>query len=925
MLSLRTLGSVDLRGPSGEERLGGAGQSKRLALLVFLAVDDQGGFHRRDTLVALFWPDLDQAHARAALRKALHHLRMALGPGLVVTRTDEEVRLDPAALSCDAREFKRLAAAGSHAEALQLYTGEFLRGLHTSDAAEFERWLDAERHQLAATATACALDLAASCRAAKQPFEAAQWARRASEIAPLEERPNRILIELLAEAGDRPAALSAYQRFTERLALDLDLAPSVETRRIADRLRSQPLPATREKAGATAVCTAPDDATEAADVSAGRFGGRPNRIRTFLIAGGVAVAGVLLLGLWGPLRPRVGAGPTASQEPPWVLVADFDGPPDDPTLALAIRGLVSSALEESGRATAVPADQLQQARRQALVPDTTRLTPSVARHLAYRAAVSMLVEGAVTRIGERDYGLVLRLLAVEDGRVLKSVSGTASGGAIMTKTGKLAGTLMADLRESQGGAPGDSREPALTPSFEAYRKFVEARQHNSSGDMPGAVRLAREALAIDTGFAAAWHVLGHAYGNLGMMDSSYRASREAVGRTSRLSTSQRLLAESRLMSRHADRIRMLDQLIQLSPRDPGALTSRGLALEYLGRYDEALESFEKARAVGPFEAPPLIRSNHALLLAALGRAQEARPVVEGLSGDPQASLAMHLAIATADWETVDSVATARLRNPSNPPATRIIASIALASAQAARGRLRTAVRSLDEADSAFAQEQLESHSPLYPRLLLAVASERPVRGRMPPVPGDTSIDNAIVHGHWAALLGDMRAAEAARDLARARGIDAGYGSWRDLQGLEALLARSRDDWSGVVHTLAGVARAGGGMQGGRVYGGGILLRRWMVADAYERLGQLDSAAIFFEMIATSQRLSPREHQPKGLAASFALRRLARLHSRLGNRSLARSYWSAFLRAFSDPDPDVSWMVKEAREELTKLAGPGAER
>jgi tetratricopeptide (TPR) repeat protein len=465
----------------------------------------------------------------------------------------------------------------------------------------------------------------------------------------------------------------------------------------------------------------------------------------------------------------------------------------------------------------------------------------------------------------------------------------------------------------------------LTPSFDAYRKFVEANQHNDAGDVPGAARLAREAIVLDTGFATAWHILGLAYGNLGMIDSSRRALGEAARRRSRLSPGQQLLVEARLTTRHADRIRALDELLQISPHASGALNSRGLALMYLGRYEEALQSFELASAAGPFVASPIIRSNHGLLLSSLGRVQEAKPVVEALSGPLREIGAIHLAIASAAWETVDGLATALRKNPSSTPVMRIRASMALASAQAARGRLREAIRYIDEAESTSLQAQVGSSSPGYPRLLLALASESGVRGPLRAAAGDTNTDDRIVRGIWSALLGDVRGARQARDLARTRGIDPGFGTWRDLQGLEAVLAASRGDWSSVTRTLAGVAREGGGMQGSRVYGGGIVLRRWLVADAYERLGKLDSAATFFEQVATSYRLSWMEHLPKGLASTFAHRRLARIYTRLREPAMARQHWASFLEMFSDPDPDVTWMVKEAREELTKLTESGAER
>src|SRR5712691_771676 len=123
MIRLRTLGTLDLRGSDGAELRALLAQPKRLALLAYLAIASPGGFRRRDTLVGLFWPELDHEHARAALRKALHGLRHELGDGILLTRGGEDVMLAADGFWCDAPAFEQLLAEGRRAEALELYRG----------------------------------------------------------------------------------------------------------------------------------------------------------------------------------------------------------------------------------------------------------------------------------------------------------------------------------------------------------------------------------------------------------------------------------------------------------------------------------------------------------------------------------------------------------------------------------------------------------------------------------------------------------------------------------------------------------------------------------------------------------------------------------------------------------------------------------
>jgi DNA-binding SARP family transcriptional activator len=90
MIELRLLGSLSLTNSAREELPSVLRQPKRLALLAYLAAATPRGFHRRDTLLALFWPERDAEHARAALSDSLYALRRALGDGVILRRGDEE-------------------------------------------------------------------------------------------------------------------------------------------------------------------------------------------------------------------------------------------------------------------------------------------------------------------------------------------------------------------------------------------------------------------------------------------------------------------------------------------------------------------------------------------------------------------------------------------------------------------------------------------------------------------------------------------------------------------------------------------------------------------------------------------------------------------------------------------------------------------
>src|SRR5439155_194018 len=81
---------------------------------------------RRDSVVALFWPELDTAHARGALRQSLRFLRRELGDGILNGHSDEAIEFEPATVWCDVVAFEEACKAGQAGHALQLYRGGFL-------------------------------------------------------------------------------------------------------------------------------------------------------------------------------------------------------------------------------------------------------------------------------------------------------------------------------------------------------------------------------------------------------------------------------------------------------------------------------------------------------------------------------------------------------------------------------------------------------------------------------------------------------------------------------------------------------------------------------------------------------------------------------------------------------------------------------
>jgi tetratricopeptide (TPR) repeat protein len=503
-----------------------------------------------------------------------------------------------------------------------------------------------------------------------------------------------------------------------------------------------------------------------------------------------------------------------------------------------------------------------------------------------------------------------------DGSTILSAAGAAQDSSLITTVQRVARQVRMGLGELRTAI--DSTAPleqVATPSFPAYRKYVEAIRLRSTGDARGSNRLLREALALDTGFASAWFTMAWNYSNERMLDSARWAFRHALARRMRLSDLQRYRLEAdaayALDYDVEAAVRAYDLYLTAAPNSAVGHNNRGNAVLALGRYEEALASFERAANAHPFgrRHATIQVANEAATLLALGRVADAERAARDLTGPWAVYIRLMRAAAIDDWQEADSLGTAAATAPSSPGSLRTQATAVAASGRASRG----AVRSADEmlAQGAVGASPDVARWLYRARLLLALAS-----GRDPPpfpdaLADDTSAAGAITAGLSAALLNDT--ATARRHLERVR--SASLSDRRRLGSAPLLI----DAW---LHARSGNWRRAAELIGATAVRGehdaavldrvGSLSLRWLAAEAYARSGRLDSATAVLELAIKPERMPGNEFAQRGLVVTFAHRRLAQWYAAAGRREDATRHWRAFLNALTEPDPELLPLRNEAR-------------
>jgi tetratricopeptide (TPR) repeat protein len=141
-------------------------------------------------------------------------------------------------IETDVHAFRQALAEHRWAEAVQLYSGELLRGFALEGAPEFTSWLELERAELRSGWGEATLNLADELEGTKRYAEAAQVLERLYKTDSLDETTLKRYLRALHLSGERPKALTTFASFKETLQEELEVEPETDTLRLVERIKS---------------------------------------------------------------------------------------------------------------------------------------------------------------------------------------------------------------------------------------------------------------------------------------------------------------------------------------------------------------------------------------------------------------------------------------------------------------------------------------------------------------------------------------------------------------------------------------------------------------------------------------------------------------------------------------------------------------
>jgi DNA-binding SARP family transcriptional activator len=596
----RLLGAIDVRDARGNPVRSFVVQPKRVGLLAYLLLRGPEQFTRRDTLIALFWPESSDGAGRHSLSQALHALRKEFEAHVVARRGNDGIALHGERVWCDATEFERAVSEGRYPDALALYGGPLLDGFHVSGvASELERYFEDQRARLHAMAMHCARALTDAAELAGNFPLAARAARDAVRLDPLDELAVCRLMSLLQAIGDRAGAVRVYETLATRLSTELDLTPSDETQALAERIRRT------STSHETAVPAMNVEQSEPEPVDlVSRPSGLPeppreiriHRIRRAAVVGALLAGVVLATGVTFVAT----RGHSRTDKPRVLAVGVLRVEALDTSLSpRLLREILATDLARLEGVGVISAERMEEIRART----TSKSDTISASAIAARAGATDVVEGMLSGGNGRPYRLDVRL--TDPGTGIIHAAQMVEARDVFALADEATAWVANDLGRP---APSSPLTEVTSTSLVARRFYDEGLRALNQGDAPVALRLFRAALTEDSTFVMAAYYASQSAWVVAGTPTALSLLSQAVRMARRASERERLfVSASWAMATNSPRAPAIAE--SLATRYPVELDGSyllGVALTWSGDRGRAIPILQRTieRDAAMLDAPP---------------------------------------------------------------------------------------------------------------------------------------------------------------------------------------------------------------------------------------------------------------------------------------------------------------------------------
>ena len=332
------------------------------------------------------------------------------------------------------------------------------------------------------------------------------------------------------------------------------------------------------------------------------------------------VAGYLVLRALGigPSGSLLAAGKLSAQDR--VLVAAFDAARGDSALGEVVSEAVRTNLSQSRAVNVVPTSTIVAALQRMERKQTDRVDIALARELAQREGIKAVVGGTITPVGN-SYIITARLVSAESGDELAVYRESAKDAQdIIPTVDKLTRQLRGRIGESlKSVADAPALAQVTTSSIDALRAYAAAlRANDVEGDYPKAISLFEEAIAKDSGFAAAYVQLGYSLGNARLqlqrrdtvMATAYRLRERLPERERYAVEGAYWVGKSRPKA-----IAAFERAVELDSFNVDALNSLAIAYTNIREYARAERFYRRAVTLEPQNGVILSNLGGALMSA----------------------------------------------------------------------------------------------------------------------------------------------------------------------------------------------------------------------------------------------------------------------------------------------------------------------